>query len=458
MESWSNQMPHVSKGDIHAYLDGALGAYAEDEADRIRQHLDECGVCAASLDEERQLRLVASEILAATAHAPLDLAPFEELVARAGDTGSAGPAGGVSRFRTLRMAATVVISLGAGWLARDLTGPASDLAMRPALDVVRAQEGVAARANEALNPFQVESESPAESVNRQAGQGDFVGRAVLPVQSQDLDPEAATPAASAALSDLSAPLADAPTSVRGAAPTPARMESAADIEAGRRDMVGGGLGLDQQRVSEALPQSAAVEPAERRRSEVAVPADVVDNRAVAGVARGVAATATAEELAKSDQDGVFADDANAVALNEMSITGRTTSFVIPGLSIRDVRVAGAAQGADPTVTIIQELPDGSVVELRFVPTAGGLLADGFAAGEVRAVTDEARGKVALREAEGQEEAERDALKKNEGILGLPLPEGWSQVVRALPDGLAIIRGPLGETELSELLDEALARR
>jgi hypothetical protein len=237
------------------------------------------------------------------------------------------------------------------------------------------------------------------------------------------------------------------------------MESAADVEAGRRDVVGGGLGLDQQRVSEAQPQSAeAMEPAERRRFEAAVPTDVVDNRAVAEMARGLASAEVEEALAKSDQDELFADDANAVALNEMSITGRTSSFVIPGLSIRDVWVAGATQGADPTVTIIQDLPDGRVVELRFIPTVGGLPAGGFATGEVHAENDEARRKVALREAEGQEPAERDALKDNEGMLDLPLLEGWSQVVRVLPDGLAIIRGPLGETELSELLDEALARR
>ena len=375
-------MSHVGKGDIHAYLDGALGAYPEDEANRVRQHLDECEVCARSLDEERELRLVAAEILAATADAPMDLALFDELVAMAGQAESVRPSGGTSRLRVLRMAAMVVISLGAGWIARDLTGPGGELATMPSLDAVRTQE-------------------------------DFTAQVASPVQSQDLDAEAVPPIARAALSDV----AMAPTD----APAP---ESADELEAGRRDVVGGAL-VNQQRASEAVPQVAeAAAPLERIRLEAVDPTSVVDNRAVAGVARGVAASVMAEEVAKSDRDELFADDANVMTLNEMSVTGRTRSLVIPGLSILDVRVTGAAEGSDPAVTIVQKLLDGRVVELRFVPTA----------------------------------AERDASREAEEIPFAPLPEGWSQVVRELPDGLATLRGPLDEAELSELLDQALARR
>ncbi len=405
-------MSHVGKGDIHAYLDGALGAYPEGEANRVRQHLDECEACARSLDEERELRMVASEILAATAEAPMDLAPFEELVARADEAESTRPSGGTSKFRVLRMAATVVISLGAGWIAHDLTGPGSELATAPALDAVRTQEGVPSRADEALNPFQAEPEL------RQADQGDFTAQVASPVQSQDLDAEAVPPIARAALSDVVIAPTDAP-----AAAVP--MESADEVEAGRRDAVGGALRLDQQRASEAAPQAAGpAAPLERRRREAVDPTSVMDNRAVTGVARGVAASVLAEDVTKSNQDELFADNANAMSLNEMSVTGRTSSFVIPGLSIRDVRFGGGAEGFDSAVTIIQELPDGRVVELRFVPTL----------------------------------AERDTSRDAEGIPVARLPDGWNQVVRELLDGLAILRGPLGEAELSELLDQALARR
>ena len=376
-------MPHVSKGDIHAYLDGALGAFPEDEAERVRQHLDECDVCARLLDEERQLRLVASEILAATAEAPLDLAPFEELVARAGESEPGRPAAGGSSFRTLRMAATIVVSLGAGWLARDLTSPARDLATTPSLAAGAVQGGLESRANEAVNAFD------ADSGDRQAELDDFSASAAAPVQSQDLDAETAPTAARgaiSAISEVSAPSVDAPTAD---APDVARMESAEEAEVGRRDVGGAASQLVQQRVSEALPQAAA-----------------------------------------------------AIVTDEVSVAGRTGSFVIPGLPIRDVYVSSVFGDTGPAVTIVHGLPDGRTIELRFVPGEGG---------------DDSR-KVALREAQGPERSERDALKDAEGLMDLPLPEGWSQVVRAVPGGLGILRGSLGEAQLSDLLDRAVAGR
>ena len=97
-------------------------------------------------------------------------------MARAGEAESSRPVGGTSRFRVLRMAATVVVSLGAGWLARDLTGPARDIAT-----------------------------------------------------TQEVDAEA-PPAARAALSEVSPAPVDAPTA--------ARIESADEVMAGRRDLVG----------------------------------------------------------------------------------------------------------------------------------------------------------------------------------------------------------------------------
>ena len=118
------------------------------------------------------------------------------------------------------------------------------------------------------------------------------------------------------------------------------------------------------------------------------------------------------------------------------------SFVIPGLPIRDVRMSGVIGGAGSAVTIVHELPDGRTVELRFVTSEG----------------DDARRKVAGREAEGPEASERDVVVDSEGFRDPDLPEGWSQVVRAVPGGLAILRGPLGEAGLSELLDRAVAGR
>ena len=415
-------MPHVSKGDIHAYLDGALGAYPEDEATRIRAHLEECQECAQALAEERDLRRVASEILAATAQAPVDLDPFEELVARAGEAEPSRPAGGASRFRALRMAATVVVSLGAGWLARDLLTPARDLATAPTLDAVRAQDAVASRTNEDV----LDDKAEDESVERQGAVSDFVIQPAVSGVSSDFDAPTAAPMAPAA--PVSRP--------------------AEQAEGGRRDMIGGEVRLDRQRELERRAEPAQA----RRRLEAIVPAGVAgaaDNRAAGPPAREVAPTALADELSKTNPEDLFANEANALALDEMSITGRTSSFIIPGLPIRDVRLSALTEGLEPSVTVVQELPDGRTLELRFVAA----VAQGGAADDAASAR-----KVSTGVPSDSELEERDALEEAQVLSGEYIPEGWSQVVRAVPGGVAILRGPLSEAELSELLDEAVAGR
>ena len=149
-------MSHISKGDIHAYLDGALGAYPEEAARHVREHLDACRECAQLLEGERRLRQEASSILAASAQGPVEFDPLEELLARAAEsdrrepvegaegserTGRARPLVG-SRLYSLRWAATIVVSLGAGWMARELTGPADDLARGAASERVLTEIGL----------------------------------------------------------------------------------------------------------------------------------------------------------------------------------------------------------------------------------------------------------------------------------------------------------------------------
>lgn len=390
-------MSHVARGDIHAYLDGALSAYPEDEATRIRAHLEECRECARALAEERDLRRVASEILAATAQAPVDLAPFEELVARAGEAESSRPAGGASRFRALRMAATVVVSLGAGWLARDLTTPARDLARGPNNEDI-AQEADEPGVIASLSLIRLDETAEDESVDKKSAIGDVAIQPETLVRSRDFGAPAAAPMAPAA--GPSGP--------------------AEQAEVGRRDVVGGELRLDQQRDTEPPAEPAgAVEPAERRRAEAIVAtvmAGAADNRAAGALAREVAPTAVTEELSKADPADLFADQANAVAFDEMAITARTSSFVIPGLPVRDVRLSALMEGLEPSVIVIQELADGRTLELRFVAVAQG------------------------------------------GAAEESMPEGWNQVVRAVPGGVAILRGPISEAELSRMLDRAVAGR
>ena len=71
-------MSHVDKGELHAYLDGALDEYPAAEAERIREHVDQCAQCAISLEAERRVRMDAQAILGLAAP-EVDMPSLEEL-------------------------------------------------------------------------------------------------------------------------------------------------------------------------------------------------------------------------------------------------------------------------------------------------------------------------------------------------------------------------------------------
>ena len=102
-------MSHINKGDVHAYLDGALRTYPEEAARHVRDHLDACPECAQLLESERRLRREASAILADSAQGPVELDTLEELLARAAAS-SAHTRPSVGRITYLRWAAMIVIS------------------------------------------------------------------------------------------------------------------------------------------------------------------------------------------------------------------------------------------------------------------------------------------------------------------------------------------------------------
>ena len=152
-------MSHINKGDVHAYLDGALGAYPEETARHVREHLDTCRDCAQLLEGERRLRQEADAILAASAQGPVELDPLEVLLAKAAESDGPQPAEGAeeadgsermgqgrpwvgSRLYALRWAATVVISLGAGWMAREVTGPAGEVTRGAVTEGVATESGL----------------------------------------------------------------------------------------------------------------------------------------------------------------------------------------------------------------------------------------------------------------------------------------------------------------------------
>jgi hypothetical protein len=402
-------MSHISKGDIHAYLDGALGDYPEDAARHVREHLDACRECAQLLEVEGRLRQEASAIIGASAQGSVELDPLEELMARASasrgperaeDPTRSSPTSGArssagSRLYMLRWAATVVVSLGAGWMARDLSGPEGDVTRGILTEPLATETGLRSAADQ-QRPERDNIDQPAEAETRESQ------AAVASELAEAIEPP----------------------------------ESPGAVAVG-----GGGAGADRNSgridADAALDQIEAVAPRQRAEDVVArsvAPADV--SVAAPAAEPGVQALSLSDELrgaapAPDRRDGaaVFNDAGPSPSVSGLP---STTTFLVPGLPVRDVRVSpgadGFAGGTGGSLVVTQELGDGRVVELQFLPTTGS---DAVTGG---------------------------ALQERNLSLGRTQPAGWAMAVREVPGGVAVLSGPLTEPELAELLDRALGLR
>jgi len=121
-------MPHISDGNLHAWIDGAFPKDSP-EGLSVSKHLDTCPDCRSRLEDARHFVAEAGEILAAATPDLESVPAFEEIQARAaeadlrGDDHGRGRIGGSLRakwrsFERLAWAATVVLALGAGWIGR----------------------------------------------------------------------------------------------------------------------------------------------------------------------------------------------------------------------------------------------------------------------------------------------------------------------------------------------------
>lgn len=114
-------MSHISEGLLHAHLDGAVGHDRAEEWLLAEAHLSVCEDCRRRLDEARQLRDAAGEILA-VASSPAGRRPdFDELVAQAAGDSKARPRSAWWNSTShLAWAASLMLAVGAGWLGREL--------------------------------------------------------------------------------------------------------------------------------------------------------------------------------------------------------------------------------------------------------------------------------------------------------------------------------------------------
>jgi len=407
-------MSHISKGDIHAYLDGALGAYPEEAARHVREHLDACRACAQVLEEERRLREEASAILAASALGPVELDSLEELRARATALdgqeraeGAKGPERAdrmvrarpslAGRMYSIRWAATVVISLGAGWMAREVTGPTGDATGETVGEPVVREVGV-------RSPDAQEREASLELMERDNA-GRIAEAETLPASPSSEVVEGAPPVSDRAASGFDD---DAVLDQVAALPVRQREESAVARGVGPAD-ASVAAQVEAPPVEEPQVQEPQVEetPVQARifRDELRSSTSAVDRR---------------------DRAVLLGNEARRALAGE---TVSNTPFLVPGLPVRDVRLAprddASAGGA---VVVTQELPDGRVVELRFVPLASGDVVVG-----------------------GAFQTRDDSFSRTQRA-------GWGMVVRDVPGGVAVLSGPLTEPELDELLDRMLGPR
>lgn len=109
-------MPHISDGQIHAYLDRQV-EYAESAARRaLEAHVAECDECASRLEGARSLRDRAGSLLRHADPGTVTPPPFDAIVDR---RGRAAPVPKLPRgFRSLAWAASVVLALAVGMYAR----------------------------------------------------------------------------------------------------------------------------------------------------------------------------------------------------------------------------------------------------------------------------------------------------------------------------------------------------
>lgn len=162
-------MSHVDDGMIHAYLDGAYPAGSA-QGEEIEAHFEACVDCRVLLENARELKERSQVVLHRLAPPDIAVPPFEEILARRerGRTGSAAAAvvpidadsPAARRRRRLppmpiAWAASLMLALGAGWMARAFLWPERLGEISPASDAA----SIAPAEAERLSPQSARTEA-----------------------------------------------------------------------------------------------------------------------------------------------------------------------------------------------------------------------------------------------------------------------------------------------------------
>jgi hypothetical protein len=170
-------MSHADDGTLHAYLDGELSAL---ERAGLETHLAGCAACRARLEEERDLLERAQGLLARAAPPAASLPPRR----RAGGAGIARP---LPRWLPLAWAASVLLALGGGWLARGRS-PSGAAVLAPTAESMTVAVGDAEQSRSAIPAATITPESaaaPTPVINGSTGTV-YGDRAPAPARREDV--------------------------------------------------------------------------------------------------------------------------------------------------------------------------------------------------------------------------------------------------------------------------------
>ena len=421
-------MRHVAKGELHAWLDGALDQLGNERALEVREHLRTCAECREGLVVEEACRARAIEVLALAAPTAVAAPPFEALVERThvGRSAGAGTPSRISRTARLGWAATVVIALGAGWMAREL-------GLRSSVD----SEGVSAN-DVTPSPFGAAAEPTAVAapdaplgVPAEPGspEREEVGELPRPLSL----PAAPPPETQGALGAVAPPdaLGSAGAgSAKAATVTLAELDLAPLSGAVRMEPLPDAL-HELPEASRSVPSRLAA--AERPMSEG--PRARVGGRTATAVPRRevlLQDRAASPVVARARVLSFGGDRARDSAAIQGGATVTTEAdpdeglgLIVADLPVLRVEWTEMSPGR-PGLRVLQQLTSGDTLEVRFV-RSGGAAADSV----------------------------DDPLAP---VVNAPLREGWSQVVRVHRDGWLVARARLTLTELELLVDQAGVNR
>lgn len=481
-------MPHLSDGELHAYLDGALEHLPRGRAEEIREHLRTCEACRSRLAGEQELLERSGAILDAGAPASVEAPPLEELRERARIREERAaeerrrPWRAMPRTQVLAWAATVVLALGIGWVTRDLTGVRSPMG-RPEMEAVGAPAGAAAP-DGADERAEVAEEDVANLADQDgaesAGEGSGAGAASDRFEDRPPPPEAETRPPAATRSGAAAPEREAaPPSAEEPAGEPAHEAGVAGPVVAR-DEAGPSRGAT---VTGRVVDEASSRPLGGASVLLEDSAGVIhtgtltraDGRFVLNadrpgsyraVVRLIGYGSTGTELFKLSPDDTVSREirtsAEAVALDAITVQGIVAEEG-KGAEGAALRMAPEPSAADAAAGV------GEAEELRSRLRLDGLAATpellsshvpGLPVLRIDPQTEPLGFVIVQRLANGDTlhlrwiagSAVPGDVAPGAGRLLESLPEGWSQVLVRRGNGWLVARARLPEAEIRALLD------